>query len=128
MYTLADRLKWARTQAHLSQEQLGDKAGVSQSTIGNLEAGTRQSARRLPQIAAALGVDSLWLAEGKGKPQPGGDQSPNYDSAVEAASEAARALIDAVLAADRAGEPAQTFNLMLRMLPEENEPIGRLNP
>ncbi|MDC6130800.1 helix-turn-helix domain-containing protein [Burkholderia gladioli] len=123
MYTLADRLKWARARSGLSQEQLGDKAGVSQSTIGNLEAGTRSSARRLPQIADALGVTALWLAEGRGKPTPDTDLGESYDAAVAVASAAAKALIDVVLRADKAGEPAQTFELMLRMLPDPSEPF-----
>ncbi|KVE27757.1 hypothetical protein WI93_12040 [Burkholderia vietnamiensis] len=128
MYTLADRLKWARAEAGLSQEALGDKAGVSQSTIGNLEAGTRHSARRLPQIAAALGVSALWLAEGKGAPVANSGATESYDAALGAASNAARELIDAILKADKSGEPEQTFKFMLRMLPDENEPLGRLNP
>jgi SOS-response transcriptional repressor LexA len=65
METLAKRLRWARKQKRISQEELGKLAGVSQSTIGNLEAGTRASARKIASIAAALGVDALWLAEGK---------------------------------------------------------------
>lgn len=117
MYTLADRLKWARLRAGLSQEQLGDKAGVSQSTIGNLEAGTRNSARRLPQIADILGVSALWLAEGEGKPTPDPDTEASYDSTVSSASGPAKTLIDAILRADKAGESSQTFELMLRMLP-----------
>jgi len=117
MYTLADRLKWARQKADLSQEELGKKAGVSQSTIGNLEAGTRNSARRLPQIAAVLGVNALWLAEGRGEPAVNFKTRATYDDAVASASESARAVIDAILKADRAGEPETTFKLMLRMLP-----------
>jgi SOS-response transcriptional repressor LexA len=68
METLAKRLRWARKQKRISQEELGKLAGVSQSTIGNLEAGTRASARKIASIAAALGVNALWLAEGKQRP------------------------------------------------------------
>lgn len=128
MYTLADRLKWARARAGLSQEELGAKAGVSQSTIGNLEAGTRNSARRLPQIADTLGVSALWLAEGKGRPTSDADTAESYDSALVAASAGAKALIDAILKADKAGEPAQTFALMLRMLPNPDEPFRLEDP
>lgn len=71
MYSLSDRLKWARERKGLSQITLGSRAGVSQSTIGNLEAGTRQSARKLPQIAEVLGVRAIWLAEGTGEPFAG---------------------------------------------------------
>lgn len=66
MRTLAERLAWARTQKGLSQDALANEAKVSQSTIGNLEANIRQTARKLPAIAHALGVSSIWLAEGKG--------------------------------------------------------------
>lgn len=42
-------------------------AGVSQGTIGNLEAGLRNSARSIIEIAAALDVDAAWLSSGKGE-------------------------------------------------------------
>jgi transcriptional regulator with XRE-family HTH domain len=67
MKTLAERLAWARAKKDISQERLATLSGVSQSTIGNLEAGLRSSARKLPQIANALGVSALWLAEGLGE-------------------------------------------------------------
>lgn len=66
MKTLAERLTWARIDREMSQQQLADKAGVAQSTIGSLEAGTRMTARKITAIAAALGVSSDWLADGKG--------------------------------------------------------------
>lgn len=69
MNTLAKRLIWARTQKEISQQELADKAGVAQSTIGSLESGARRSARKIVVIANVLGVDALWLAEGKGKPK-----------------------------------------------------------
>jgi transcriptional regulator with XRE-family HTH domain len=70
MKNLADRLSWARTQKGLSQDQLAINAGVSQSTIGNLEAGIRLTARKITSIANALEVDAMWLAEGVGSPVP----------------------------------------------------------
>lgn len=66
MKTLAERLAWARNQKQWSQQQLADKAGVAQSTIGSLEAGTRQTARKITAIANALEVCAQWLAEGMG--------------------------------------------------------------
>lgn len=123
MYSLADRLRWARTRAKLSQEALGKKVGVRQSTIGNLEAGTRSSARKLPQIAAELGVSALWLAEGKGEPTVPMEPSENYNQLIAAASAAARDLIGAILEADKAGAPEQEFKLILRMIPDPNEPF-----
>lgn len=66
MKTLAARLAWAREKKRLSQAELAKKSGVSQSTIGNLEAGIRLTARSITAIATALGVNPVWLAEGKG--------------------------------------------------------------
>lgn len=66
MDNLAKRLTSARTDKGLSQQQLAKLAGVAQSTIGSLESGSRLSARKITAIADALGVNSLWLAEGKG--------------------------------------------------------------
>lgn len=70
MRTLAERLIWAREQKGLTQESLGKLSGVSQSTIGNLESGLRQSARKIVDIARALDVDPVWLANGDGAARP----------------------------------------------------------
>lgn len=66
--TLAERLAWAREKKELTQDALAKLAGVSQSTIGNLEAGIRDSARKIAKMAEVLGVDALWLSDGKGEP------------------------------------------------------------
>jgi len=58
---------WARERKQLTQGGLAKLAGVSQGTIGNLESGTRQTARKIVEIAAALDVDVAWLAGGKGE-------------------------------------------------------------
>lgn len=66
MNNLAQRLIQARENKGLTQGALAKLAGVSQGTIGNLEAGLRNSARKIVEIAAALDVDPAWLANGKG--------------------------------------------------------------
>tara|TARA_R110001599_G_scaffold171353_1_gene362408 strand:- start:432759 stop:433433 length:675 start_codon:yes stop_codon:yes gene_type:complete len=66
MDTFAKRLTWARSEKSMSQESLAKAAEVSQSTIGNLEAGIRNSARRIAAIAAVLDVNPLWLSDGVG--------------------------------------------------------------
>lgn len=64
--TIAERLKQARDDKHLSQPELAERAGVTQGTIGNLEAGLRKNPRELLAIAAALDVEPEWLKSGKG--------------------------------------------------------------
>lgn len=62
--TLADRTRTARKKAGISQAELAQKIGVKQSSIGNIESGRNLSATFLPQLAAALDVDALWLVNG----------------------------------------------------------------
>lgn len=68
MQTLAKRLKEARTRLDISQAKLAKMAGVSQSTIANIESGTRFEPQKVVQIARALGVSAEWLIEGRESP------------------------------------------------------------
>jgi transcriptional regulator with XRE-family HTH domain len=67
---IAQRMVEARGQR--SQQDIATAAGVSQSTIGNIEAGERKRPRELLRIAAALGVSPVWLETGEGDPQDAG--------------------------------------------------------
>jgi transcriptional regulator with XRE-family HTH domain len=62
--SLSARMKTERGEQ--TQQQIADKAGISQSTIGVLESGTQQTSGYIPEIAHALGVDAYWLKTGKG--------------------------------------------------------------
>ena len=66
MKTVAERLQHARDLKGWSQAQLAAASGLSQSTIGNIEAGTRKAKGSLPEIAKALGISHDWLANGIG--------------------------------------------------------------
>lgn len=66
MKTIAERLTDARKKREWTQQELANMAKVSQASIGHLEAGTRKTSRSITLIAEALGVEPLWLAEGKG--------------------------------------------------------------
>lgn len=76
MKTLADRVRERRKELKLSQLELGKRIGVGQSTIGNIESGRNKSATFLPQLANALGVSAIWLAEGKGEMLPRSNDEP----------------------------------------------------
>ena len=73
---LKDRILERRTALGLSQQQLADKAGVSQVTIQHLESGRNATSKKLLEIARALGVTVEWLASGKEAPPAKGNVQP----------------------------------------------------
>lgn len=56
MTSLGDKILALRQQRGLSQSALAKKAKVSQPVIAELESGLQMSSKKLPEIAAALGV------------------------------------------------------------------------
>lgn len=74
MKNLQERLVWARAQkaeqtgVDFTQQDLANRAGVTQGSIAHLESGRTKTSRSLTKIATALGVTTEWLAEGKGAP------------------------------------------------------------
>lgn len=70
MSNLATRLIDARNGANLTQQELADRVPCSQSTIGNLESGLRESPKFIIAIARALGVTAEWLMDGVGPKLP----------------------------------------------------------
>lgn len=64
--SLGDRLRFARKKAGLTQKALAQKAGMSQSSVSELENGEYPTSSYTAQLADATGVRALWLAEGKG--------------------------------------------------------------
>lgn len=67
MTTLAERLKFARNQAKLSQSKIADIVGISQPTYQALESGKVQKTSYMMEIASALKVAPQWLATGQGE-------------------------------------------------------------
>ena len=65
METFALRLRASREAAGLTQDQLADKANVSQSLITKIESGKSDESRKTTTLAIVLGVDPIWLATGK---------------------------------------------------------------
>lgn len=58
------RVKNKRDALGLTQGQLAEKAGTSQQSIEQLEAGKTKRPRYLPELARALGVTIEWLLDG----------------------------------------------------------------
>nr|WP_281719947.1 LexA family transcriptional regulator [Nitrosomonas nitrosa] len=83
MENLANRLKQCREEMGLTQIELAKKARLkNQSIIGSLESGHRKNSRHIPAIAEALGINALWLAEGRG-PMRLTDQQPAVLTNIE---------------------------------------------
>ena len=59
-------MKSAREAAGLTQDALAKRAHCGQTTIASIENGRNEGATPLPMLAHVLGVEALWLAEGKG--------------------------------------------------------------
>lgn len=73
-----DRIKAARRQAKLTQAALGERAGITQASISELETGKSLGTSFNARIAKACGVSALWLENGIGTMAPGeqpGDES-----------------------------------------------------
>jgi len=64
MDTLADRVRKARSELGLTQQQLAERAGMRQQGIQSIEDGTSKRPRRLVELARALGKTPEWLMDG----------------------------------------------------------------
>lgn len=67
--TVGDRLKFARTRKKMTQLQLADAIGITDTAISQIERGYSKSfsGANLLRAAAVLDVNPLWLVEGKGE-------------------------------------------------------------
>jgi len=65
--TFAQRLKKARQQRHLTQEELGIRAGEKQPNISKMERGDILQTTAIARLSQALEVPSEWLELGLGK-------------------------------------------------------------
>jgi len=66
MKTFGDRVRERREELGMSQESLGKAAGISQSTIAQIERGRNQGTKHILSLARALSVSAEWLETGRG--------------------------------------------------------------
>jgi transcriptional regulator with XRE-family HTH domain len=77
------RIRAARQQKRLTQQQLADKLGVSRVSVTQWEIGTtKPSTDNLYRIADALDVDMSWLLTGDGALPNGMESTEGYSRQV----------------------------------------------
>lgn len=86
--TIGERIKAARKAIPMTQGELAAKVGVKQPTLSELERGDSASSAHLPAIAAALGLNALWLQTGKGPKHPVSSITPKEMLLITAYREA----------------------------------------
>ncbi|OEH69191.1 MAG: hypothetical protein BAX61_03115 [Psychrobacter sp. B29-1] len=67
MNTLPDRLRFAREQLNLSQQQVADAVGMKQPSYYQLEAGKSKRSKFISDIARVLKTNVDWLMYGEGE-------------------------------------------------------------
>lgn len=72
--TINERLKAARKEKGMTQQELSRKSGVAQSTISDFERGRNHSSTELPALAKALNVSLDYLSYGKERAQSPSDR------------------------------------------------------
>lgn len=65
--TLGDRIKLARDELKLSQQQLAKAVEITQQTVQELESGRSQTTRKILKFADVLKQDPKWLQDGVGQ-------------------------------------------------------------
>lgn len=64
-YKMGEALKEERVRQNLTQRELGQKAGVGESTVSKVENGQNSSLRSLSRIFRALGITDGFLDLGR---------------------------------------------------------------
>ncbi|MCQ9124734.1 hypothetical protein BKK56_04095 [Rodentibacter genomosp. 2] len=78
MTTIAERMQQRMDILGITQEQLAEKADISQTTVSNILSGVTKKPRNLLEISMALGVNPVWLQSGIGEPFEGSTDVSTY--------------------------------------------------
>jgi transcriptional regulator with XRE-family HTH domain len=69
--TLGERIVYWREKRGWDRRELARRAKIPYSTLAGIEEGEQKTSTKTPQIATALGLNSLYLATDKGDPEAG---------------------------------------------------------
>lgn len=82
-----DRLKTARRHAKLNQGELAAKAGITQTSISDLERGKSKATAHVVKIADACGVSAKWLSDEIGPMLAPGSSAGSAESNISVAAQ-----------------------------------------
>ncbi|MBF0438608.1 MAG: LexA family transcriptional regulator [Magnetococcales bacterium] len=71
-HSLGERIQTARKFAGLTQKQIANRVGISQTAVHKLEGGFSRTSKKTVSIALTCGVDPIWLDTGRGEMSLGG--------------------------------------------------------
>lgn len=92
--SIGERIKQAREQAGLRQEDLADLLGVATRTVQNYEGAATKPFKQLNAIAAATGTTTEWLLHGDSSSGEDGDGTAGVASIDHRLEELAAAVRD----------------------------------
>jgi transcriptional regulator with XRE-family HTH domain len=120
--TFGERLRYARTQAGLSQVDLADKLSISATAVRTYEADRgKPQVYRVPQIAKALNVSEAWLMTGEETFEEAEPQFMEAENEVEFLIDELRTAI-----AKRMKIPAEWVVVQPQLhYPKFESPVGR---
>lgn len=102
--TIGNRVKGLRKTRGLTQDALAQLAGITQSSLSEIERGQTKygSGPVLIRLAAALRVSPNWLSTGRGSPTEAPRSDPDSSEALHIYQALSPALRDAWMASGRA--------------------------
>lgn len=119
--SLGQRIVEARESKGWSRKRLADESGVPYPTLAGLESSDQKTSTATPMLAAALNVNALWLATGKGARDLNvkvGETEVPYGSHTDAINPAllARAIWWLAVSEGRDESPAQSMRRAERLI------------
>lgn len=119
--SLGQRIVEAREAKGWSRKRLADESGVPYPTLAGLESSDQKSSTATPMLAAALNVNALWLATGKGSRdlnvKVGGPEMPHGSQPAQLnPALLARAIFWLAVAEGRDYTPAQSMRRAERLI------------
>jgi transcriptional regulator with XRE-family HTH domain len=115
METIGQRIRRRREEKGIARKDLAKAAGLSYTTLSDLELGESHASKALHRIAAELGVSAEWLETGKGSAEPVAPPSQHTGQDADTMRTAARFLEDLFAARGKVFIASERIPLLLEV-------------